>query len=150
LDSKRPKQVGNQQSIVKYVSTDAGPSSGTNAIVPVTITEARKEQQQDEDAIMVIEEAPSLSPSKVTHATSEEVLNDPPSDKQQESPSSIPTSAQALKKLPAAKLNSTNCIFEWNTEGPVIKAQSQVKMPLSSQHKLSHATKKIQRVSSMR
>jgi hypothetical protein len=37
--------------------------------------------------------------------------------------------------MPAAKLNSTNCIFDWNTEGPVIKAQSQVKMPLSSQHK---------------
>jgi hypothetical protein len=39
------------------------------------------------------------------------------------------------KKLPAAKLNSTNCIFDWNTEGPVIKAQSKVKMTLSSQHK---------------
>jgi hypothetical protein len=34
-DSKRPKQVGNQQSIVKYVSTEAGSSSGSNAIVPV-------------------------------------------------------------------------------------------------------------------
>jgi hypothetical protein len=37
--------------------------------------------------------------------------------------------------MPVAKLNSTNCIFDWNMEGLVIKAQSQVKMPLSSQHK---------------
>jgi hypothetical protein len=97
--------------------------------------EARTEQQQDEDAVMVIDEVPPLSPPTVTHATSEEVLNDPPSEQQQELPSSTPTSAQALKKMPAAKLNSMNCIFDWNTEGQVIKAQSQVKMPLSSQHK---------------
>jgi hypothetical protein len=120
---------------VKYVSIDAGSSSGTNAIVPVAITEAGKEQQQDEDAIMVIEDIPPLSPPKVTRATSEEVLNNPPSEQQQGPPSNIRTSAQALKKLPAAKLNSTNCICDWNTEGPVIKAQSQVKMTLSSQHK---------------
>jgi hypothetical protein len=84
---------------------------------------------------MVIDDAPPLSPPKVSRATSEEVLTDPRSEQQQELPSSTPTSAQALKKMPAAKLNSTNCIFDWNTEGPVIKAQSQVKMPLCSQHK---------------
>jgi hypothetical protein len=117
---------------MKYVSTEAGSCSGTNEIVLVASQEARKEPQQDDDAIMVIEDVPPLSPSKVTRATSEEVLNDPPSEQQQESPSSIPISTQALKKMPAAK--STNCIFDWNTEGLVIKAQSQVKMPLSSQY----------------
>jgi hypothetical protein len=73
--------VGNQQSVVKYVSTDnAGSSSGTNEIVPVASQEARKEHQQDEDAIMVNDEVPPFSPPKVTHATSEEVLTDPPSE----------------------------------------------------------------------
>jgi hypothetical protein len=95
--------VGNQQSIVKYVSTEAGSSSGSssgpNEIVLVASQEARKEQQQDEDAIMGIKDATLLSPPKVTGATSEEVLNAPSSEQQQESPSSIPTSAQNLKKV---------------------------------------------------
>jgi hypothetical protein len=87
-DSKRPKQVGNQQSIVQYVSTDTGSSSGTNEIVSVASQEARKEHQQDEDTIMVIDEVPPLSPPKVTRATSEEVLTDPHSKQQQELASS--------------------------------------------------------------
>jgi hypothetical protein len=99
-ESKRPKQVVNQHSIVKYVSTDVGSSSsGTNAIVPVADSALRKEQQQDDDDIMVIEEVPPLSPPKVSRATSEAVLTELPSECQQESPSSTQISAQASKKL---------------------------------------------------
>jgi hypothetical protein len=56
--------VGNQQSIVKYVSTDVGSYSGTNESVLVARVEAMQEQQQDDDDIMVIDEVPPLSPQK--------------------------------------------------------------------------------------
>jgi hypothetical protein len=98
-NSKRPKQVGNQQSIMKYISTDAGSYSGTNESVLVAREEAMQEQQQDDEDIMVIDEVPPLSPPKVSCATSEAVLTELPSEQQQESPSMArPTSDQAAEE----------------------------------------------------
>jgi hypothetical protein len=61
--------------VLLHVIITAIIASSTN--LPVANPEARKEHQQDEDAIMVIDEVPPLSPPKVSRATSEEVLTDP-------------------------------------------------------------------------
>jgi hypothetical protein len=125
--------VGNQQSIVKYVSTDAGSSSGTNAIIPVAREEAMKEQQQDDDDIMVIDEVPPLSPLKVFRATSEAVLTELPSDQQQDSPSRTQISAQPSKKLsikPMVACPTSNQAAEEDSRSKQVEKSMSTQVPV--------------------